>query len=279
MILDKPTRFDEYRSEDVAQVLAACLYVATKLGDFLDDTVVVGGLVPSLLVDQEHLPEGVEGHAGTMDLDVGLALAIMNQDRYKTLTQRLRDAGFAPTTNEQGNLTLQRWTIEHGNTVTVDFLIAPSSEDEAGGSLFHIEQDFAAVVTPGLHLAFSDRRRVGINGTTLFGEQATRDIWVCGPGAYVVLKALAFNNRGENKDAYDLYYVLRSVGVEETATCLRPLLEDGKAREALSIIRRDFIAHDGVGPSRVAEFLTGGSDDEVQADVVGFVQGFLDRCN
>jgi hypothetical protein len=31
--------------------------------------------------------------------------------------------------------------------------------------------------------------------------------------AYVVLKALAFDSRGENKDAYDLFYVVRNYGV------------------------------------------------------------------
>ena len=52
--------------------------MATKLGDLLDEIVVVGGLVPYLLVDQENLPSGLEPHAGTMDLDMGLALAILN---------------------------------------------------------------------------------------------------------------------------------------------------------------------------------------------------------
>lgn len=44
------------------------------------------------------------------------------------------------------------------------------------------------------------------------GEDATRDVWVCGPGAHVVLKAPAFASRGENKDAYDLFYVVRDFG-------------------------------------------------------------------
>ena len=43
-------------------------------------------------------------------------------------------------------------------------------------------------------------------------EQPTREVWVCGPGAYVVLKALAFRLRGENKDAYDLHYLVRNYG-------------------------------------------------------------------
>ena len=36
--------------------------------------------------------------------------------------------------------------------------------------------------------------------------------------------------------------------------------------------------HEGVGPRRVAEFMSGTTDDEIQSDVVGFVKALLDRC-
>jgi hypothetical protein len=41
----------------------------------------------------------------------------------------------------------------------------------------------------------------------------------------VVLKALAFERRGENKDAYDLFSMIRNYGrsVEDLAARLRPL--------------------------------------------------------
>lgn len=42
---------------------------------------------------------------------------------------------------------------------------------------------------------------------------------------------------------------------------------------------RDFSEPDGVGPSRVAQFLYAGPDADLQADVVGFVQELLSRCN
>ena len=49
---DKPTTADGYRSEQVGLVRGTCLYVATKLGDIMDELVVIGGLVPSLLIEQ-----------------------------------------------------------------------------------------------------------------------------------------------------------------------------------------------------------------------------------
>jgi hypothetical protein len=57
------------------------------------------------------------------------------------------------------------------------------------------------------------------------------------------------------------------------ATRLRDLMD---AKEALQVLRDDFLDHDGIGPRRVASFLRGGPDDEIQADVVGFIAALLD---
>ena len=183
---DKPTTAAGYRREHFELVRATCLYVATKLGDLADDVVIIGGLVPSLLIAQDELPVGAEPHVGTMDLDIGLTLAVLHEGRYRTLTERLRRAGFRPDVNEQGNPTRQRWKIENVEKVTVDFLIQPSRPDDVGGKLRDIEQDFAAVIAPGLHLAFHDHTKVTLSGQTIMGERATRAIWICGPGAYIV---------------------------------------------------------------------------------------------
>ena len=277
---DKPTTAAGYDSEYTKLVRATCLYVATRLGDLLDDLVVIGGLVPSLLIDQDDLRDGVDAHVGTMDLDMGLTIALLGDGRYRTLTERLRRAGFEQDANEQGNPTRQRWKIERGEKVTVGFLIPPSLPGDRGGALRNVEPDFAAIIVPGLHLAFRDRERVTISGRTIAGERAARKVWVCAAGAYVVLKSLALDLRGENKDAYDLYYVVRNYGtsVDDVASRLQPLLGDPAADEAIRILKRDFREHDGVGPSRVAEFLFDAPDDEIQADVVGFIGQLLARC-
>ena len=274
-MLRKPATRADYRDDDLGRVRRACLYVATRLGDMLEDIVLVGGLAPSLLVDHLGRAPGIGAHAGTRDLDLGLALAILEEDRYRELSARLRDAGFVPDVNADGNPTRQRWRLQHPQRTTVDFLIPPSQFDDRGGNLRNLEAAFAAVITPGLHLAFIDRQRVKVSGPTSFFEEAERDIWVCGPGAFVVLKALAFRNRGDPKDAYDLAYVLRGIGVEDTANRLRPLVGDSYVECALEIIRRDFTSHDGLGPRRVAQFLTDRPDDNIQADVVGAALAFL----
>jgi hypothetical protein len=145
----------------------------------------------------------------------------------------------------------------------------------------NLEPDFAAVIVPGLHLAFSDFDYVELSGTTIMGEKADRRVRVCGPGAFVVLKALAFDKRGENKDAYDLYYMIRNYGTgfREVASRFLSLGSDSACDDALQILRRDFLDPDSLGPRRVAAFLRGDADEEVQVEVAGFVQGLLNAID
>ena len=51
---EKPRTAAGYPPEQVERVRATCLYLASKLGDLMDELVVVGGLVPSLLIDQRQ---------------------------------------------------------------------------------------------------------------------------------------------------------------------------------------------------------------------------------
>lgn len=270
----KPSTADGYTAEMVELVHKACLYMATRLGDLLDDIVIVGGLVPSLLVDPKVLGEEFEKHAGTMDLDLGLSMTLLKEQRYVELADRLRQAGFRPDQNAGGNITRQRWVSQH--KITVDFLIAPSpTSGTRPGRLQDLEKDFAAIITPGLNLAFQDRQQVTLTGQTLLEETATRQVWVCGAGAFVILKALAFLGRGENKDAYDLFYILQNLGTEHVSEHIRPLLGYPEAQQAIEVLRMDFLDPNGTGPSRVSQFFGGGPDPALQADVSGYVRALL----
>jgi len=277
--MPKPSTAAGYAGGQVANVRATCLYLATKLGDLLDELVIVGGLVPTLLIDQAGA--GIEKHVGTLDLDVGMQVAILDNRRYEALTQRLRAAGFGPDTNEKGNQTRQRWRIDGPPKVTLDFLIPPSREGDRGGDLRDIEPDFAAIIAPGLRLAFLDSVKVTLSGRTIRGEEAKRQVMVCGPGAFVAMKALAFRSRGENKDVYDLVYAVRNFGDGPAAVAARfePLAKEPDTQEAIRILTEDFETAGHVGPLRAAEFLHGGPNDEAQADAWGAVRNLLDRLS
>jgi hypothetical protein len=127
-----------------------------------------------LIIDQQALAGDAEPHIGTMDLDVGLQIGLLDEGRYRQLSERLRDAGFKTDTNEAGNPTRQRWVITNDGTVTVDFLIQPSRKGDRGGKLRNIEPDFAAIIAPGLRCAFRDRKQVTLICASPSSSQAAR---------------------------------------------------------------------------------------------------------
>jgi len=267
----------DYTTVQTDLIRSTTITAATILGDYMDDLVVVGGLVPSLLIPPTALPIGAEPHVGTMDLDLGLDLAILDDHRYEGIAERLRDSGFTPDISDKGNEVRQRWTHTRNPSAKIEFLIPPINEDAVPGKLQSLEKGLAAFIIEGLEIAFSERIRVMLDGTTLFGETASREIPVCNPGAFVILKALAFRNRGKFKDAYDLYYMTRNFGggTEDVAAFLGHLIDTDPGRRAVAILREDFLDERALGPMRVALFATGAEDAEMQADVVGFVSELL----
>lgn len=278
---NKPTLASGYSPAAVQLAHSASLYIATKLGDLRDDLVIVGGLVPSLIVPQGQQAADKPLHVGTMDVDLGLAIAVLNEQRYHEICVRLRNAGFEPDINEAGRTTNQRWRIESdGRTVAVDFLIPASLDTDRGGALRNFEEGFAAIITPGLELAFDDKRLVTLAGETLRHERASRELWVCEAGAFTVLKALAFEGRGENKDAYDLVYLLQNygTGINDVFQRLEPLLNSPFVEKALQVLERDFAGVDSVGTKRVAEFLGDAEEATIRADAAGAVRSLLRLC-
>ncbi len=139
-----------------------------------------------------------------------------------------------------------------------------------------LEADFGAIVTPGVDLAFADSVTKKLAGSTIMQEDAEREIRVCGPGAYIVLKALAFKNRGYSKDAFDLYYVLRyyAGGVSDIASRIVAFGDRPEVSQAIDVLQSDFTDPRATGPTRVAEFL-GLPSAGIRQDVVGFVVELL----
>ena len=216
---------------------------------------------------------------GTRDLDLGLSLALLEEERYREVSARLRDRGFKPGEKEGGRITRQTWVLP-GCRVTLDFLIPKSPTGPAPGSLQNLESDFAAIVTPALPVAFLDFVTVTLDDRTPADERAKRTVRVCGPAAFVVMKAHARRLRGENKDAYDLVYVLTKFGdgtVAEVADRFRLIADSAEAQEGLEFLAEDFASPEHLGPARAAAFLANRPSVAAQADAFGYVQELLTR--
>lgn len=241
------------------------------------ESVVIGGFVPSLLLPAGRLPRGTQTHVGTRDLDLGLSLALRSEARAEEVERQLRRLAFRPDLNERQNPTRQRWIrTDGGRSITVDFMIEARG-DERPPQTASLTRDLGATVMPAIELAFRDQETVELEGVTLSGERASARVRCCGPGAFVVLKALAFLRRSKdherNKDAYDLDFVLKNYGAgpATVAERLRPLLDHDEARVAVGVLRDEWASAGARGPQRLALFLDRVGDEDLLNDAVGAV--------
>lgn len=282
-------RAQDYGPDDLALVKAGCLTVAAKLGGLMDEIVIVGGYVPRLLIDlqrddsDEPSADVFERHVGTRDLDLAFSVTIMDDERYSEIATQLRQAGFEPDVNSKGNPTGQRWRFAESPELKLDFLIPPLEAGDEGGKPKHLEADFFATIMPGVELAHQHYETVEISGVTLRGATARREVRVCSPEVFLVLKGLAIDKRAKDKDEYDAVYMLRNHpdGVDEIAGRFAELIRDGsnEVQRALEVYRRDFDDVDGVGPIAVSQFVYGERDPDTQADSMAFVRRFVDAVD
>ena len=117
-----------------------------------------------------------------------------------------------------------------------------------------------------------------LDGVTPTGEHARRHVRVCGPAAFVVLKVLALRLRGDNKDAYDLVYVLENFGegVLDVVRRFAPLMGIAETRLMLGYLAEDFASSEPLGPKRHANFIAGADDASLQAEAFGHVATLVD---
>jgi hypothetical protein len=239
---------------------------------------VVGGLVPELL--REFFGDEAEEPSKTADVDLGFDIAIANGDNYLTVRDTLLRSGF----NREHLPDLPyRWTYHDptGILVYIDFLI-PYAPLEAFGAFYPTSSFF---LTEGLNLAFVDRVRRHLHGVLPDGNTGEAAVWVCGPGAFIILKALAFESRRlrgdaeslqkSQKDASDLYYVLSNYdkGPRAIANLIKTFGSDPAVLKARNILLEHFSDSGSLGPRSVSLFREGGLDRYTQ---VAVTSAFLD---
>lgn len=230
----------------------------------------VGGLVPRYLTPEQ--PPDVPSHAGTMDVDIVLNIQVLAEgEAYKTLAQQLKDRGFSRALNAEGKPSNWRWERKIGEHkfVVVEFLRDETEEMPAGG-VFTVEDEkisALAIRHAGIvHDWFSERE---VTAELLDDAgTATETVRFADAVSYIILKALAFDQRAENKDAGDLIHVMRyAAPTDVLAAQFRDRLKDGKhvdaIQEALAALNRRFCGDENVegfkrdGPVAFARFLHG----------------------
>jgi hypothetical protein len=291
----KPKHQGGYTAEHAHLCERTLVTLLRGLGQWRASIYLVGGLVPRYLIQSPGGTEAQPPHAGTTDVDIFLDLSVLaTMEAYRTLEDRLKDLGFIRGTNDAGNVQQHSWRkrVTNAITVIVDLLCDPESEENARLVKLPGEAGLKALRIPGAHLVAADYVEIPLTAELLDDRGVvTETIRIANIVPFVVLKALAFEDRLEEKDAYDLVYCLRyyhdgpaSVAIAFEAA-MRKLPDEPLITRAVGILREHFATDErtqGIrkdGPAHYARFSTDPGQPDLDArnrrDAAETVEAFL----
>lgn len=270
----------DYDERTTARCERALVTLLGDIGPWSQRVYLAGGLAPRYIVGT--LPEGARPHVGTTDVDLVIALTLSDEspEAYRTLENNLRKARFVDETSF-------RWHRDvDGINVTVEFLC--ETDNVEPGRIFKPKQGtgsgLGAFNVPGAQLVARDYTEVEVEADRLDGGGRSKvEIRVAGILSYTVLKTLVFQDRHENKDAYDLVYCLLNFGdgPDDAGRQSKhsPIADDEQVAAALRLLAERFASADRDGPSAYSGFLDDGDPDTAarhRQEAVAVVREFLD---
>jgi hypothetical protein len=262
-----------------AAVTEACERVLVTLlrglGPWKDSVFLIGGLAPRYLVTAR--PPKVPPHAGTGDVDIVVDVGILTDtEAYSTLEENLKAMKFERAENDKGAKQSWRWQteIDGGTTMVLEFLA--DSPELGGGKVQELptEGNVTAINIPHASMVFDLHGSVEMTAELLNGGgRATETVRYADIVSFTCLKAFAYDQRFERKDAHDLVYCIEhhDGGIEAVHEAFLRALE-GKhgdvIRESIARLTARFCDPDPGesylrdGPVAVARF----EDDDADVD-------------
>lgn len=263
-----PTHYGDYDDHATQACERVLVTLLRGLGPWKHCVYLVGGLTPRYLVPDP--PTGVRPHAGTRDVDLVVDLPLLVEvEAYRTLERNFRDLGLRRATNEDGSRPSWRWERRtDANTLVVVELLS----DDPGGTVRRAaalpdQRRVSAMHIPHVSMVRDLYQGVEIQAELLGQRGIVRErVRHADIVSFVCLKAFAFDDRLEDKDAYDLLYCIENIpgGVAATAAAfcdaVKRTSHGDTIRLALDILRQRFATDpdlDGYrkdGPAAVAAF-------------------------
>lgn len=274
----KPKTADGYSASlthDCERVLVTLL---SAFGTLKGTVRLVGGLVPRYLTPAA--PPGVPAHAGTTDVDVVLNLQVIaDGDGYAKLGTQLRERGFDRYVDpDNGKSSGWRWrrVIDGDRYVLVEFLRGATTEVPPGKVVSIEGEAVSALAIQHADIVHEWYAEAKVTAELFDGGGISSEIVrFADLTAFIVLKALAFDSRCENKDAGDLVHVMRYAGTpSEVASKIADRYRSGLHTQAIldaldALEVRFFDAavadrHRLNGPVAAAKFVYGDDPDDDQ---------------
>jgi hypothetical protein len=243
---------------------AVLLELMAVLRPYRDALVLVGGWAPYFLLEQHRRDGDPFVHVGSIDIDLAVDPATVNEPAYATIAELLKERGYRPAADRRGGAIpnsferiVQAPITKKPYTIRVDFLTRP--DDPRPGRQRHrvIQDELLARQIKGCEAAFAHQTTFELTGTLPDGGQVTVPIRMADVVASLAMKGIVLGDRYREKDAYDIYALAAHYqqGPQDVASALRPHLDDPLVSEGMAGVRTAFATREANGPAWVASFL------------------------
>ncbi|MDR1192246.1 MAG: nucleotidyl transferase AbiEii/AbiGii toxin family protein [Verrucomicrobiales bacterium] len=271
-IIRSRAEYDRRQTEAARRVLVD---VAQVLASYRDAVVLVGGWVPELL-----LPNAVEPHSGSIDVDLALNVGKLTDGRYAKLIQTLLDTGRYQQADDQCKLYGQVDLADGLGEIRVDVDFLKSPKQKLKKNHPRLLENFRPIDAEGCEVAFRQPGVISITGKMMRGADNKVEINIIPIEFFVAMKAYALAGRDKPKDAYDLCYCLENYAQCESkmADLWRDSMADPHIKKAIAILREKFAQPNAYGPRQVVDFYDSANTEEraIQAQrAFQLVQRFL----
>lgn len=243
------TKYD-YNPEEVEACYSALIELMTILGEYRDNSVIIGGWVPYFLC-----PEHQKEHTGSLDIDLALDFSRIGEDKYETILQAIEKRGWSKGEESFIYEKSFRLSDEHEVVVEIDFLAG----EYGGKDKSHRHQDvqnIKARKARGSDLVFDDPKDVVIEGNLPEGGRNKITVKIASVVPFLVTKGMALWDRYKEKDAYDIHFCLQYYpgGIDAVVEEAKKHLGNRLVREGLGKIKAKFTSIDDAGPVWAANF-------------------------
>lgn len=252
---------DAYSGGLTSASMSALLELNATLHSYREAIILIGGWVPYFLL-QEFGRERTD-HVGSIDIDLAVDPAMVDEDGYADITQLIEDRGWTRRFSRTGQPIHFSYEKEIPSPIdqddyliSVDFL---TSRSQGSGRHRHreLQAGLKARVTEGCDIAFQHNCRKEVHGILPANGETIAEIRMLDIPGCLGMKGIVLGTAYREKDAYDIFSVVSGCLESPThvANMIKPYLHDEEFSLGIQMIQERFRDIRSEGPAWVANFL------------------------
>jgi hypothetical protein len=252
----KPLRtISSYTKELVSLSKSALVEVTTALLPYYDRMVLGGGWAPFFII--EKFGDSGNDHCGSIDIDFIIHPEIAKDPYISDIAHLLEINNFQKLPEDPFPFRFAP-PLKTGKDINIDYQMHVEflSDEIKANEEVHTQPQLLVSKFKGTSFAFKHNFNHTIRAQ-IKEHIVKTDLKILDPIGSLILKALTLQSRYKEKDAYDIYMIIKhNKDPLKLRNELAELKSEKIVNEAIEILRKKFESRNSDGPFYVAEFLT-----------------------